>query len=93
MTDLVKGFLKRGERMSELIIAYILHEALMVSEKETIVQILSSCFGTNLHVYAPVSFKDVLISSKLLISVCLTLCWMGPLPIFSSSPPACVLHL
>ncbi|KAJ7322235.1 hypothetical protein JRQ81_018522 [Phrynocephalus forsythii] len=29
VTDLVKGFLKRGERMSELIIAYILHEALM----------------------------------------------------------------
>ncbi|OXB56987.1 hypothetical protein ASZ78_000077 [Callipepla squamata] len=30
VTDLVKGFLKRGERMSELIIAYILHEALML---------------------------------------------------------------
>lgn len=30
MTDLVKGFLKRGERMNELIIAYILREALMV---------------------------------------------------------------
>ncbi|XP_040611336.1 myosin-IIIa isoform X4 [Mesocricetus auratus] len=29
VTDLVKGFLKRGERMSEPIIAYILHEALM----------------------------------------------------------------
>ncbi|XP_064300892.1 myosin-IIIa isoform X1 [Phalacrocorax carbo] len=29
VTDLVKGFLKRGERMNELIIAYILHEALM----------------------------------------------------------------
>nr|XP_056712964.1 myosin-IIIa isoform X2 [Euleptes europaea] len=29
VTDLVKGFLKRGERMSELLIAYILHEALM----------------------------------------------------------------
>uniref|UniRef100_A0A8C9L9V4 Myosin IIIA n=1 Tax=Pavo cristatus TaxID=9049 RepID=A0A8C9L9V4_PAVCR len=29
VTDLVKGFLKRGERMDELIIAYILHEALM----------------------------------------------------------------
>ncbi|NXN79780.1 MYO3A protein, partial [Bombycilla garrulus] len=29
VTDLVKGFLKRGERMSELIIAYILREALM----------------------------------------------------------------
>ncbi|XP_074051174.1 myosin-IIIa [Macrotis lagotis] len=29
VTDLVKGLLKRGERMSELIIAYILHEALM----------------------------------------------------------------
>ncbi|XP_042332773.1 myosin-IIIa isoform X3 [Sceloporus undulatus] len=29
VTDLVKGFLKRGERMSEVIIAYILHEALM----------------------------------------------------------------
>ncbi|XP_006871745.1 PREDICTED: myosin-IIIa [Chrysochloris asiatica] len=28
VTDLVKGFLKRGERMSEPIIAYILHEAL-----------------------------------------------------------------
>ncbi|XP_068790636.1 myosin-IIIa isoform X3 [Struthio camelus] len=28
VTDLVKGFLKRGERMNELIIAYILHEAL-----------------------------------------------------------------
>ncbi|XP_063157989.1 myosin-IIIa [Candoia aspera] len=28
VTDLVKGFLKRGERMSELTIAYILHEAL-----------------------------------------------------------------
>ncbi|XP_072874905.1 myosin-IIIa isoform X2 [Chlorocebus sabaeus] len=29
VTDLVKGFLKRGERMSEPLIAYILHEALM----------------------------------------------------------------
>uniref|UniRef100_A0A4X2M2I4 Protein kinase domain-containing protein n=1 Tax=Vombatus ursinus TaxID=29139 RepID=A0A4X2M2I4_VOMUR len=29
VTDLVKGLLKRGKRMSELIIAYILHEALM----------------------------------------------------------------
>ncbi|XP_075778654.1 myosin-IIIa isoform X2 [Pelodiscus sinensis] len=29
VTDLVKGFLKRGERMDELVIAYILHEALM----------------------------------------------------------------
>ncbi|XP_007934606.1 myosin-IIIa [Orycteropus afer afer] len=29
VTDLVKNFLKRGERMSEPIIAYILHEALM----------------------------------------------------------------
>ncbi|XP_054847463.1 myosin-IIIa [Eublepharis macularius] len=29
VTDLVKGFLKRGERMSELLVAYILHEALM----------------------------------------------------------------
>ncbi|NXR44066.1 MYO3A protein, partial [Hippolais icterina] len=29
VTDLVKGFLKRGERMNELIIAYILREALM----------------------------------------------------------------
>ncbi|XP_062983926.1 myosin-IIIa [Elgaria multicarinata webbii] len=29
VTDLVKGFLKRGERMSEILIAYILHEALM----------------------------------------------------------------
>ncbi|XP_051006852.1 myosin-IIIa [Acomys russatus] len=29
VTDLAKGFLKRGERMSEPIIAYILHEALM----------------------------------------------------------------
>ncbi|XP_038190783.1 myosin-IIIa [Arvicola amphibius] len=29
VTELVKGFLKRGERMSEPIIAYILHEALM----------------------------------------------------------------
>ncbi|XP_053428738.1 myosin-IIIa [Nycticebus coucang] len=29
VTDLVKGFLKRGERMSEPVIAYILHEALM----------------------------------------------------------------
>ncbi|KAK2105223.1 hypothetical protein P7K49_014737 [Saguinus oedipus] len=29
VTDLVKGFLKRGERMREPLIAYILHEALM----------------------------------------------------------------
>ncbi|XP_015269772.1 PREDICTED: myosin-IIIa [Gekko japonicus] len=29
VTDLVKGFLKRGERMSEVLVAYILHEALM----------------------------------------------------------------
>uniref|UniRef100_A0A8C8RW23 Myosin IIIA n=1 Tax=Pelusios castaneus TaxID=367368 RepID=A0A8C8RW23_9SAUR len=29
VTDLVKGLLKRGERMDELVIAYILHEALM----------------------------------------------------------------
>ncbi|XP_048223562.1 myosin-IIIa [Perognathus longimembris pacificus] len=29
VTDLVKGFLRRGERMSEPLIAYILHEALM----------------------------------------------------------------
>lgn len=31
MTDLAKGMLKRGDRMDEGIIAYILHEALMVS--------------------------------------------------------------
>lgn len=31
MTDLAKGMLKRGDRMDEAIIAYILHEALMVS--------------------------------------------------------------
>uniref|UniRef100_A0A5F9D5F3 Myosin IIIA n=1 Tax=Oryctolagus cuniculus TaxID=9986 RepID=A0A5F9D5F3_RABIT len=29
VTDLVKGLLKRGERLSEPVIAYILHEALM----------------------------------------------------------------
>uniref|UniRef100_H3A0U5 Myosin IIIA n=1 Tax=Latimeria chalumnae TaxID=7897 RepID=H3A0U5_LATCH len=29
VTDLVKGLLKRGERVNELIIAYILHEALL----------------------------------------------------------------
>lgn len=32
MTDLAKGMLKRGDRMDEAIIAYILHEALMVGE-------------------------------------------------------------
>ena len=32
MTDLVKGFLKEGKRMSEPIIAYILREALLVSQ-------------------------------------------------------------
>ena len=32
MTDLAKGMLKRGDRMDEAVIAYILHEALMVSE-------------------------------------------------------------
>lgn len=31
VTDLAKGMLKRGDRMDEAIIAYILHEALMVS--------------------------------------------------------------
>lgn len=30
MTDLAKGMLKRGDRMEEAIIAYILHEALKV---------------------------------------------------------------
>lgn len=30
VTDLAKGMLKRGDRMDEGIIAYILHEALMV---------------------------------------------------------------
>lgn len=30
VTDLAKGMLKRGERMDEAIIAYILHGALMV---------------------------------------------------------------
>lgn len=30
VTDLAKGMLKRGERMEEAIIAYILHEALKV---------------------------------------------------------------
>lgn len=45
MTDLVKGFLKRGERMSEPIIAYILHEALMVSPFEFSVRSLGS--GSN----------------------------------------------
>lgn len=30
VTDLAKGLLKRGDRMDEAIIAYILHEALMV---------------------------------------------------------------
>ena len=30
VTDLAKGMLKRGERMDEAVIAYILHEALMV---------------------------------------------------------------
>jgi myosin-3 len=38
VTDLVKGFLKRGERMSEPVIAYILHEALMVRLFELFVQ-------------------------------------------------------
>lgn len=32
VTDLAKGMLKRGERMEEAIIAFILHEALMVRE-------------------------------------------------------------
>lgn len=32
MTDLAKGMLKRGDRMDEAIIAYILHEALMVGK-------------------------------------------------------------
>lgn len=31
MTDLAKGMLKRGDRMDEAIIAYIIHEALTVS--------------------------------------------------------------
>ena len=31
MTDLAKGMLRRGDRRDEAIIAYILHEALMVS--------------------------------------------------------------
>lgn len=31
VTDLAKGLLRRGERMDEAIVAYILHEALMVS--------------------------------------------------------------
>lgn len=31
VTDLAKGMLKRGDRMDEAIIAYMLHEALMVS--------------------------------------------------------------
>lgn len=31
VTDLAKGMLKRGDRMDESIIAYILHESLMVS--------------------------------------------------------------
>lgn len=31
VTDLAKGMLKRGDRMDEAIIAYILHESLMVS--------------------------------------------------------------
>lgn len=31
VTDLAKGMLRRGDRMDEAIIAYILHEALMVS--------------------------------------------------------------
>lgn len=34
VTDLAKGMLKRGDRMDEAIIAYILHEALMVSQSE-----------------------------------------------------------
>lgn len=32
MADLVKGLLKKGKRMSEPIIAYILHEALLVRQ-------------------------------------------------------------
>lgn len=32
VTDLAKGLLRRGDRMDEAIIAYILHEALMVSQ-------------------------------------------------------------
>lgn len=31
MTDLAKGLLKRGDRMDEAVVAYILHEALKVS--------------------------------------------------------------
>lgn len=31
VTDLAKGMLKRGDRVDEPIIAFILHEALMVS--------------------------------------------------------------
>lgn len=33
VTDLAKGMLKRGDRMEEPIIAFILHEALMVQSK------------------------------------------------------------
>lgn len=31
VTDLAKGMLKRGDRMDEAVVAYILHEALKVS--------------------------------------------------------------
>lgn len=34
VTDLAKGMLKRGDRMEEPIIAYIIHEALMVNLTE-----------------------------------------------------------
>lgn len=44
MTDLAKGMLRRGDRMDEAIIAYILHEALMVSGVvETVVDASSYC--------------------------------------------------
>lgn len=33
VTDLSKGMLKRGDRMDEAVVAYILHEALKVSEE------------------------------------------------------------
>lgn len=45
MTDLAKGLLKRGERMDEGIIAYMLHEALMVSHVPPTVGAVRSTFA------------------------------------------------
>lgn len=63
VTDLAKGMLKRGDRMDEGIIAYILHEALMVGLEAREGKHCCSVKGQ----WSELQFKTLLLFKKKLI--------------------------